>query len=468
MHYLQSFLIRLFNLTALLVSLTPALFSQNADSLFISSLYKEALKDSTSYKLLGQLVNDMPGRLCGSKASLDAVNWSAEKMKELGADTVYFQEIKVRNWKRGKKETATLMISGKNKPSFEICSFGMSKPTPEKGLKLHVIEVDGIESLLALPDDSVKGRIVFYNRKMNSENYSPFMSYGEIAAFRSTGVSEASKKGASAILARSSALTIDSFPHSGVMRYSEGIDSIPALSICTRDADRLSELHKSFPDDLLYIKTNCETFPDTTSYNVIGEIRGSEFPDEYIVVGGHIDCWDNSPGAHDDGGGCVQSMEIIRLFKKMNYTPLHTIRIVMFMDEEVAQRGGKKYAELSSLRNEKHVAAIESDRGVSTPFGFSADMPDSCFSSLTQMVNLLKPWGIWLCYKGGSGVDISPLKPQGVPLIAIVPDSQKYFEFHHCANDKIEKVNQRELQLGSAAIASLVYLIDKCGWRFKN
>jgi len=467
MRFQQYFHIRIviFLLVGLLFN--ESLSSQNADSLFISKIYKVALSDSSSYKMLKYLVTQMPGRLCGSAASISACRWTELKMQELGADTVYTQEIKVRNWKRGPKEVAEMKLSGNSKYSFEVCSFGMSKSTPDDGLKCSVIEVDGIESLNALPDDSVKDRIVFYNKKMNPENYTSFMSYGEIAVFRSKGVTDAAKKGAKAIIARSSSFSIDSFPHTGVMRYSEGIDSIPALSICTRDAERLSALHKKFPEKKLFLKTSCITYPDTVSYNVIGEIKGSEFPDQYIVVGGHIDCWDNSEGAHDDGAGCIQSIELIRLFRELNYKPRHTIRIVMFMDEEVAQRGGKKYAELSAARNEVHIAAIESDRGAATPFGFSGDMPDSCFSSLSAMVKLLNPWGIWLSYKGGSGVDISPLKPQGVPLMAIVPDSQKYFDYHHCANDRIEKISQREMQLGSASIAALVYLIDKYKWTLK-
>lgn len=466
MQYLRLLAIRINVTVMLLCAASGILFSQNTDSVFIAKLYQEALRDCTSFKILQQLVTDMPGRLCGSQSSLKAVDFTEAKMKELGADTVYRQQIMVRNWKRGPKEESALYIGGKMKMPVELCSFGMSKSTPMMGIRLPLIEVESVEQLQAIPDDSVRGKIIFYNRKMNPDNYYTFRSYGDISVFRSKGVEVAAKKGAAAIMARSSTYSIDSFPHTGVMRYAEGIDSIPALSVCTRDADRISFLLKSFHKARLYVKTQCRNYPDTVSYNVIAEIKGSEFPEKYIVVGGHLDCWDNSQGAHDDGGGCVQSMEVIRLFRATGYQPRHTIRVVMFMDEEVAQRGAKKYAEEALRKKEVHIAAIESDRGVATPMGFSADMPDSCYVALQKMTELMKPWGIWLVYQGGSGVDIAPLKPQGVPLMALVPDSQRYFEYHHCANDTWDKVNQREMQLGSASIAALIYLIDKYEWKY--
>jgi hypothetical protein len=468
MRYLQLLVIRVSAVFLLMLAATNYMLAQNNDSLFIAGLYKEALRDCTSYKILQHLVTEMPGRLCGSESSLKAVEYTAAKMKDMGADTVYTQQIMVRNWKRGPKEEAALFSGGKMVFPVELCSFGMSKSTPPMGIRLLMLEVESIEELQKFPDDSVRGRIVFYNRKMNPENYYTFRSYGDIAVFRSKGVEAAAKKGAAAILVRSSTYSVDSFPHTGVMRYAAGIDSIPALSVCTRDADRISFQLKSNPKARLYVKTGCRNYPDTVSYNVVGEIKGSEFPDQYIVIGGHLDCWDNSPGAHDDGGGCVQSIEIIRLFRAVGYKPRHTIRIVMFMDEEVAQRGAKKYAEEALRKNEKHIAAIESDRGVATPMGFSADMSDTCYEALQQMIEIMEPWGIWLVFKGGSGVDITPLKPQGVPLMAIVPDSQRYFEYHHSANDTFDKVNQREMQLGSASMAALVYMIDKYGWKFKN
>jgi hypothetical protein len=250
------------------------------------------------------------------------------------------------------------------------------------------------------------------------------------------------------------------------MRYNDCRDSIPALSICTRDADVLSGLIETSPKGKLTVETFCKTYPDTISYNMIGEIKGSEFPEKIILVGGHIDCWDNSPGAHDDGAGCMQSMEVIRLFREMNYKPRHTIRIVMFMDEEVAQRGAKKYAEMAEKNKEIHIAAIESDRGGATPMGFSADMDDAKYANMVEMVNFLNPWGVWKSIRGGSGVDIAPLKPQGVALMAIVPDPHRYFEYHHSANDTFDKISQRELQLGSASLAAMIYLIDKYEWQF--
>ena len=213
----------------------------------------------------------------------------------------------------------------------------------------------------------------------------------------------------------------------------------------------------------LYFRQTCKVFPDVQSYNVIGEIKGSEFPNEIITVGGHLDSWDLGDGSHDDGAGCVQSMEVLRLLKETGYKPKRTIRVVLFMNEENGLRGATKYAEVAKEKGEHHVFALESDAGGFTPRGFSFDCDEANFAQITSWKSLFKPYLIHYFEQGGSGADVGPLKGNGTVLAGLRPDSQRYFDHHHAENDTFEHVNKRELELGAATMASLVYLIDKYG-----
>jgi hypothetical protein len=254
-------------------------------------------------------------------------------------------------------------------------------------------------------------------------------------------------------------------PHTGGLRYREELPKLPAAAISTNDAELLSRLLTNGPVSI-YMKLNCQQLSDKPSFNVIGEIKGSERPEEIILVGGHLDSWDVGEGAHDDGTGCVQSMDVLRLLQQSGYRPKRTIRCVLFMNEENGLRGGRTYGEEAKRKNEFHLAAIESDRGGFTPRGFTVDGAEDVFSEkfpqLLPFLDVLEPYGLRI-KKGGGGADISPLKNQGTLLIGFEPDSQRYFDYHHTAADVFETVNKRELELGAAAMASLVYLLDKYG-----
>src|SRR5690606_8406076 len=238
---------------------------------------------------------------------------------------------------------------------------------------------------------------------------------------------------------------------------------IPSAAISTRHADLLSGMLKLDKNITFYFKQNCKQMPDVLSYNVIGEITGSQFPDEYILVGGHLDSWDLGDGAHDDGAGCVQSMEVLRLLKITGIKPKRSIRVVLFMNEENGLRGGKKYAEEARQKNEKHIFALESDAGGFTPRGFSFDCGDAAFAKILDWTPLFKPYLIHYFEKGGSGADIGPLKDSGIVLAGLRPDSQRYFDHHHASTDTFDAVNKRELELGAATMTALVYLFDKYG-----
>jgi carboxypeptidase Q len=330
-----------------------------------------------------------------------------------------------------------------------------------KGLTAKVVEVKDYDELKKLGREKVNGKIVFINHPADPALYITFAAYGGVAGYRVHGAVQAAYYGAVAMIDRSSTTSHDNFPHTGIQHYADTVSKIPALSVSTNDADNLSRWLKTDPDLNLFLKTSCSELPEITSHNIIGEIRGTEYPEEIIAFGGHLDCWDICQGAHDDGAGVVQTIDILRIFKSVNLKPKHTIRVIVYMDEEMEQRGAKAYAEAAKGR--KHIAAIEADRGGFTPWGFSIDASNEQVKKVQSWKNLLLPYGLFYFEKGGSGVDIHDLKSQGVPLFGLVPDSQRYFDYHHSVNDSFDKINIRELQLGTATIAALVYLIDQYG-----
>ena len=441
--------------------------SQNAiqDSVMLKKLYTTALTDGKAYDWLDYLSNEIGGRLSGSYEAELAVKYTEAELKELGLDKVWLQPVMVPKWTRGFKEYAYIESPTGDKTITNICALGGSVPTPNLGIKAEVVEVKGLEELAALGREKLEGKIVFYNRPMQPELIQTFEAYGGCVDQRYSGAAEAAKFGAVGVIVRSLSLRMDDFPHTGAMSYGDTPvnQRIPAAAISTNGAEYLSSLLKLQPNLLFYFKQNCKTFDDVQSYNVIGEITGSTKPNEYMVVGGHLDSWDLADGAHDDGAGCVQSMEVLRLFKKVGYRPNHTIRVVLFMNEENGLRGGKKYAEEAKRKNEIHRFALESDAGGFTPRGFTFDTDAANFKKVQSWEGLFKPYLIHYFEKGYGGADIGPLKGNINVLAGLRPDSQRYFDYHHAAHDTFDAVNKRELELGAATMASVVYLFDKYG-----
>ena len=368
----------------------------------------------------------------------------------------------VPHWVRGQKEVGRIISKKVGTVDVNVCALGGSIGTGPSGISAGIIEVKSFDELKML-GTGVKGKIVFFNRPMNPTQVQTFTAYGGAVEQRANGAAEAAKLGAVAALVRSMGSNLEDYPHTGSMRYAPNVTKIPALAISTKHAALLSRLLKDDKDVQVYLENHSVTLEDAPSFNVVGEIRGSEYPDEIIVVGGHLDSWDMGQGAHDDGAGCVQSIEVLRLFKQLGYKPKRTIRAVMFMNEENGLRGGLKYAELAAKNKEKHVAAIESDRGGFVPRGFTVPTDASAKAKVRSWKPLLEPYGLTDFSSEGGGADIGPLANQGVPLIGFLPDSQRYFDYHHTAEDTIDKVNKRELELGAASMAALVYLIDQYG-----
>jgi hypothetical protein len=447
---------------ALLISTSA--FSQT-DSATIKKIFNDALTNGKSYSNLEYLCKKIGGRLAGSPQAQQAVEWTFKAMKEAGADTVYLQECMVPHWVRGEKEQAKVFTSNaKSFKALPICALGGSIATPVEGLTANVIEAKGIEDLKRLGKENIQGKIVFFNEPMEPTFIATFHAYGKAVMQRWAGAKEAAKYGAVGVVVRSMTLAHDDNPHTGVMSYNDSITKIPACAISTNGADWLSNYIKTDKEAKFFFKMNCQTLPDEKSYNVIGEIYGSSKKDEIITVGGHLDAWDNGEGAHDDGAGIVQSIEIIRIFKALGLKPKCTIRAVAFMNEENGGRGGKKYAEMAKLKNEKHIAAIESDAGGFTPRGFTSTMSAKQKAKLKSWKTLLEPYGLHDFERDGGGADIEPLNEElGTPILELMPDSQRYFDYHHTAIDTFEAVNKRELELGGASMAALIWLISENG-----
>jgi len=439
--------------------------AQQGDSALIRKIYTEVLTNPVAYHNLDYLCNRIGGRLCGSPQAEKAVQWTKKVLDGMGLDSVYLQPVMVGHWERGPKESCRVFSVTSGTHDLNVCAIGGSVATPPVGINAPIVEVKNFDDLKALEKENIEGKIVFFNRAADPTPVYTFEAYGGSVDQRARGAMNAARYGALAVIVRSATPAHDNFPHTGNQHYADTVRAIPAFCVSTNDADSLSNWLRSDPKLTVLLHASCILHPDTLSCNVIGEIRGSEHPGEVIMVGGHLDSWDIGQGAHDDGAGIVQCIEVLRIFRSLNIKPSHTIRFVAFMDEEYGQTGAKVYADVSKALadagKERHIAAIEADRGGATPQGFSIDGTDSDLNKIRGWKGLLEPYGLYLFQKGGSGVDIRELKSQNALLIALVTDSQRYFDYHHCANDTFDKVNVRELELGAAAMAALVWMVDE-------
>ena len=456
--FLKTSLIIVFGLVNTLV------FAQTEDEKMIRKIFDQALENGQSYEMLDYLSTNIGARLSGSPQAAAAVEWSKQVMESYGFDKVYLQEVMVPHWVRGKKEVARIVNSDKlGTVEVSVCALGNSVGTGEGGLVAEVVEVQDLKELEKLGKQAIEGKIVFFNRSFDQKLIHTFRAYGGAVDQRVAGPSEAAKYGALGVVVRSMASNLDDVPHTGTTVYQEGIKKIPAVAISTKGADLLTQALKEDSNQKFYFETHCEMLPDVLSYNVIGEITGSEKPKEFIVVGGHLDSWDLGDGSHDDGAGCVQSIEVLRVLKQLGYKPKRTIRAVMYMNEENGLRGGNKYAEVAKKKKEKHIAALESDSGGFTPRGFRMSGSDKQKSKVAAWRPLFEPYGLYDFSQPGGGADIGPLGKEGTLLIGLLPDSQRYFDYHHTTEDTFDKVNKRELELGAAGMTSLIYMLDKYG-----
>ncbi|MBS1627550.1 MAG: M20/M25/M40 family metallo-hydrolase [Bacteroidetes bacterium] len=438
--------------------------AQNQDSVFIKKISDDIFTNGKAYDLLRELTKNIGGRLAGSPQFAKAVNWGKQRLENLGADNVYLQECMVPHWVRGAKEKVVITEQNGKKIniSLEALALGNSWGSNGKPIVADVIAVKDFSELEKRKDE-VKGKIVFYNYPFNPTYIFPGQAYGESGAYRRNGASRAAKYGAVAVLVRSLTEATDNNPHTGTMTYNDSFPKIPALALGLYDADKLWRIATN-QKVKISITSFAKFLPDTIAHNVIAELKGTEFSNQYITVGGHLDSWDVNEGAHDDGTGIVQTMEILRVLKSLNYKPKHTLRFVLFANEENGMRGANKYAEEAEAHNEQHIFALESDNGGFTPRGFSLGMNSEKIAKIKTWANLLKPYGCDNLELGGGGADVTPLqRNMQTPVAELRPDNQRYFDIHHAKSDVFENVNKRELLLGAVNMAALIYLIDKYG-----
>jgi carboxypeptidase Q len=450
----------LLSIFLLAVSQTEA---QPGNEQMLRQVANEVLSNGKAYEHLRVLCKEIGPRLNGSRQQSAAELYTQKVLREMGADTVYLQKTKVPHWVRGEMESALFFSNPKKGSPLRICALGNSVGTGPSGIRAKMVEVHSFAELDALGEKGVKGRIVYFNVRFNPNNVQTFLSYFETTQYRWAGPSRAAKYGAVATIVRSLSTVVDEYPHTGGMSYNDSFPKIPAVAISTRDGDWLSNAWAQNPSAEIWLRTTCSTLPDAVGHNVIAELKGTQFPDEVITIGGHLDSWDLAEGAQDDGAGCVQSMELIRVFKALGIRPKRTIRVVLFTDEENRGSGSAAYTAMAKTEGKRHILAMESDAGGFTPRGFSVVTDSAKLARLNSWIPLFLPYGVYSFVQGGAGADVESLRELGATVGELMPDSQRYFDFHHAANDTFEAVNKRELELGAVNMINLVYMVDQNG-----
>ncbi|WP_394674367.1 M28 family peptidase [uncultured Chryseobacterium sp.] len=444
--------------TAVLISSMMAYGQQKEDSVQFAKISTEILNNGKAYTELKDLTQNIGHRLSGSASYEKAVQWAATELRAAGTDKVWLQEVMVPVWERGKESLQVRTMDGKWK-SVKMLSLGNSEGTGGKDVSGEVIMVQSLEEYDKLPADQVKGKVVFFNYPFSQSFVETFRGYSDAAKYRVNAGSLTAKKGGKFAVIRSLSSAFDNVPHTGGMRYDEQYPKIPAVAIGNTGADELAEMLKR-GKVTLKLNSHCGMKGEKLSHSVIGEITGHQ-DREVIVVGGHLDSWDVGEGAHDDGAGIVQSIEVLRTFKKLGLNNRHTIRVVCFANEENGVKGGIAYGKAAKENREKHLFAIESDAGGFAPRGISMEMDVQKINQIKSWASLFFPYGVYNFEGRFSGTDLYPLHDMGVPTAELVPDSQRYFDIHHTEEDTFDKVNRRELLLGAVTMTQLIYMIDK-------
>lgn len=442
---------------AILLGTMAVSAQEKQDSVRFAEISTEILNKGKSYTELRELTKNIGHRLSGSEAYEKAVTWTEQKLRDAGADKVWLQEVMIPVWVRGKESLQIKTSNGKWK-NLKMLSLGNSEGTGGKDVSGEIMMVRSMDEYEKLSPEQVKDKIVFFNYPFSQTYIETFRGYSDAAKYRSTAASLTAKKGGKFAIIRSLSSAFDDVPHTGAMRYADD-KKIPAVAIGSTTADELALLLKS-QKTVAKLNSNCRMKGEKLSHSVIGEITGKK-DQSVIVVGGHLDSWDVGEGAHDDGAGIVQSIEVLRTFKNLGIKNNHTIRVVCFANEENGVKGGVQYGKTVKENNEKHLFAIETDAGGFTPRGISLDMDNEKRKQIQSWSDLFLPYGIYDFKNTYSGTDLYPLHDMGIPTAELVPDSQRYFDIHHTEEDTFEKVNRRELLLGAVAMTQLIYMIDK-------
>lgn len=425
----------------------------------IKSLYTEALGEQQGYQWLKYICEEIGPRPSGSEAANEAARWTIQQMLDAGADTAWLQEVEVPKWYRGKEWSKA--NAGGAWIELPTTALGGSVATPKEGITAEVIEVGSFEELEVLGREKVQGKIVFYNTYMDHSLISTFNAYGGAVKYRWAGAMEAVKYGAVATVMRSVTLLRDDLPHTGAMSYGDSEEKIPSAAISWQAADELATMLKAGTPVQLELFLDCGVQGTAMNYNMIADFKGSEKPEEIMLVGGHIDSWDLGQGAQDDGAGCAHAMQVPSLMKSVGYENKRTIRVVLWANEEFGLDGAKEYARWAREQGVHHWVAMESDGGGDVPRGFGIGADDARIEQLRAYKSLLVPYGLHVMAKGGGGADLSPLRGHDDFFIGYRPESQRYFDFHHSARDRIEAIHPRSLEMGSASMSALFYILDQ-------
>jgi Zn-dependent M28 family amino/carboxypeptidase len=414
-------------------------------------LIDAALTDYAGMEKLAYLCDHIGNRLSGSTALDQAVAWAAAQMKKDGLENVVTPRVKVPHWVRGSESAAIVQPVNRQ---LTMLGLGGSIATPKEGITAAVVPVANFDELERKGRAAVEGKIVLFN--------APYVSYGRTVIYRHGGPSRAAKLGAVAVLVRSITPLAVQLPHTGSMEYSADAPQIPAAAVTIEDATLIQRLIDAGGTVTVNLRMEAHTLPDADSANVIGEIPGSEKPDELVVIGGHLDSWDVGAGAQDDGSGCITALEAVHLIKKLGLKPRRTLRVVFWVNEENGGAGGKAYREWIGERLKDHVAAIEMDGGAERPVGFGVSAgadTNAAVARLREVGTLLDRIGAGSITSGGGGADIAPIMTGGVPGLALRTVGTHYFDWHHTRADTLDKIDLEDFRRNIAAMAIMGYVL---------
>ncbi len=437
---------------ACLLATTPLTAQTAAEREVAAKLAGAALIDGKAWDKLAYLTDRIGHRLSGSEGLEKAVTWTAEEFKRDGIPRVWTEEVMVPHWVRG-EEQARIVAPVEWK--LALLALGGSVGTPEGGITAEVIEVDSLEQLNERKDE-VKGKIVLFNKAIEA-GFDAKYGYGSAVPMRVVGPSRAARHGAVGMLIRSLGTADFRLPHTGTLRYEDGLPKIPSAAIASEGAELIHRLLASGDPVKVHMELGAKTLPDALSHNVIADIPGREKPEEIVLIGGHLDSWDVGQGAHDDGAGCAIVMEVMRLIQKSGMQPRRTIRAVLFTNEENGLRGGRDYEKRHG--HETHVAAIESDSGGAEPVGFGVSAGEGGVAMIEEIASMLEFIDAHRVASRGGGADISPLRVHGVPLMNLRQQSFNYFDYHHTEADTLDKIDRQNLNKNVAALTVMTWLL---------
>jgi len=426
-----------------------------SDELVLAGELRDAaLKDGTGYEILESLTTEVGPRMGGSPGDAKAVIWAKKKFESLGFDRVITEPVNFPKWDRLNESARVISPFPQN---LTITALGGSIATPEGGLTAKVVEFSTLAELMEVPDNSLNGAIAYISNRM--ERTRDGSGYGPAVAARSGGANAAASKGASAVLIRSIGTDSDRLPHTGMMRYVDDITKIPAAALSNPDADLLSSMLRRTDEVTLNLLLSVGFVGKATSYNVIGDIVGTERPEEYIVIGGHLDSWDLGTGAVDDGAGCAITMAAATLIKQSGLKPKRTIRVVLYANEEQGLYGARAYHEAHKAEMKRHIIGAESDFGAGRVYRFSSRVKPGALGAIDQINQVLAPLGISRGdNNAGGGPDLIPMRAAGMAVATLHQDGTDYFDLHHTANDTLDKVDPEALKQNIAAYAVFAYL----------